>query len=138
MATYNIILERFYDQDEDQVRGLIAYGLYKVAKREWATQFHVDHQRLPTEAEVRVYHATWTDSVIASKRAEADVILASYADEVVNSVKPGIVEEALRGSTGAAIRTNLLSNFIYTLLLIGAVVILEWSGVDLLSIAQAN
>ncbi len=32
---YNKLFEQFYDDDEDQIRGLVAYGLYKIAKREW-------------------------------------------------------------------------------------------------------
>jgi hypothetical protein len=36
---HNQLFEKFYDTDEDKVRGLIAYGLYKIAKREWFTEF---------------------------------------------------------------------------------------------------
>jgi len=137
-VTYNRLFEAFYDNDEDQVRGLIAYGLYKIAKREWSRDFAQRNGRAPNEAELEAYHASWTPAVVSGKQSEAEQVLKAYSDEVIKLERPRIVEEALRGTTGAAIRTNPLSNFIYTLLLVGVVVILEMAGVDILSIAQAS
>jgi len=135
VVPYNPLFERFYDQDEDQVRGLIAYGLYKVAKREWSTQFVNNAQRQPTLEEIHAYHATWRDSVILGKRAEADDILESYANEIVKQERPGIIEEALRGTFWSSVLTNIVSGALYTLLLIAIIVIVRWAGVDLLSLA---
>jgi hypothetical protein len=38
---YNPIFERFVDPDRpevEQLPGIVAYGLYKIAKREWASE----------------------------------------------------------------------------------------------------
>lgn len=134
---YNTLFEQFYDQDEDQVRGLIAYGLYKIAKREWV-QRSSKGGRSSTQAELEAYHETWTPANIASKQAEADAVLRSYSNAIISQERPRIVEEALRGMFWRTVAVNIVSGFLYTLILIGIVVVLRWSVVDLLSIAQAG
>ncbi len=131
---YNNLFETFYDEDDDQIRGLIAYGLYKAAKREWA-QRSSKGGRPSSMAELQAYHETWTPANIAGKRAEADQVLRAYTDEVIAQERPRIIEEALRGSFWRAVATNIASAFIYTLILIGIVVVLRWAGIDLLSMA---
>lgn len=137
MTPYNRLFEEFYDADEDQVRALIAYGLYKVAKREWVQRASKGGDA-STRAELQAYHETWTPANIAGKRAEADQVLRSYSDAVIAQERPRIIEEALRGDALKSVTINLLSAFLYTLILIGIVVVLRWSGIDLLAIAEAT
>lgn len=87
---------------------------------------------------MKAYHGTWTDSVIAGKRAEADDVLEGYSEEVIRLERPKIVEDALRGNLWKTIGANILSAFFYTLLLIGGVIVLQRSGVDILDIAEAG
>ena len=134
---YNTLFEQFHDQDEDEVRGLVAYGLYKIAKREWVLRTSAGG-RAPTANELKAYHDTWTPANIASKQAEADAVLRSYSDAVIRQERPRIVEEALKGSFWNSVAINIVSAFLYTLILIGIVVVLRWSGVDLLSIANGS
>jgi hypothetical protein len=42
---------------DDDVRGMLAYGLYKRSKREWLARFRATEGRAPTEAEVRAFLA---------------------------------------------------------------------------------
>lgn len=130
------MFEQFYDDDEDQVRGLIAYGLYKAAKREWV-QRTPKVGRASMAAELQAYHETWTPANIASKRAEAEQVLRACSEEIIAQERPRIVEEALRGHFWRAVVTNVASAFIYTLILIGIVIVLKVAGVDVLSIAGA-
>ncbi|WP_174280367.1 hypothetical protein [Sphingomonas bacterium] len=134
---YNTLFEQLHDADDDEVRGLIAYGLYKIAKREWV-QLTSANGKPPTPAELKAYQETWTPANIASKRAEADQVLRSYSDEVVRQERPRIIEEALRGSFWNSVLVNIVSAFIYTLILIALVVVLKVAGVDLLSIANST
>jgi len=65
---------------------------------------------------------------------EAANALAEYASEVVESARPQILKEALQGSVGRALWLGILTNFVYTLILIGLVILLKWAGVDLLAL----
>ena len=87
---YNTVFEQFHDQDEDEVRGLVAYGLYKIAKREWVSRASAGG-RPPTPTELKAYHDTWTPANIASKQAEADAVLRSYSDAIIKQGQPRIV-----------------------------------------------
>ena len=135
--SYNTLFEKFHDEDEDEVRGLIAYGLYKVAKREWVQRTSAGG-RPPSSAELKAYHETWTPANIASKQAQADAVLRSYSDEAIKQERPSIVEEALRGTFWWSVTTNIVSAFLYTLILLGIVVVLKKTGVDILSIASTH
>ena len=94
--------------------------------------------RPSSAAELQAYHETWTPANVASKRAEADQVLRAYSDEIIAQERPRIIEDALRGTFWKSVATNVVSAFIYTLALIGIVVVLRLAGVDLMSIAQAT
>lgn len=135
--SYTDLFERFFDKDENQIRGLVSYGLYKVAKREWVGEFRSRNGKSPDAAEIDAYTATWTTSMVDGKRSEADLILEDFTAAVVDGARPEILKEALRGQTLKSIGINIFSGFLYTLILIGIVVVLKKAGVDLLSLAQA-
>ena len=125
------MLERFYKTDGNKVTGLLAYSLYKVAKREWATEQWETRQARPTPEEMTAYTKTWTRSLVDAKLAEAESMLAAYAEAVIIDATPRIREDAVRGTFGKDLLTALAAAFIYTLLLIGAAAILEFAGVDI-------
>lgn len=125
------MLERFYKTDGNKVTGLLAYALYKVAKREWATEQWEARQTRPTADEMNAYTRTWTKSLVDAKLAEAESMLAAYAEEVIRDATPAIREDAVRGTLGKDLLTALAAAALYTLILIGAAAILEFAGVDL-------
>ena len=79
---------------------------------------------------------TWTAFNVDGARERAESILADYASSVVESATPDIQKDALRGSAWRAIGFSVAANVLYTLLLIFVVVILKFSGVDLLGLAE--
>ncbi len=132
---HNPLYDTFVDVPEaDRLQGLIAYGLYKKAKQEWASDHFARENRSPNDGELTAYIRTWTPSQVEGKRVEAANALAEYASEVVESARPQILKEALQGSVGRALWLGILTNFVYTLILIGLVILLKWAGVDLLAL----
>lgn len=73
--------------------------------------------------------------MIYGKQAEADAILRDYGSTIIAAEKPRIVEDALRGTSIRAMAVNIGSAFLYTLILVGIVVVLRFAGVDILSLA---
>ena len=134
---HNQLFEKFYDGDDDKVRGLIAYGLYKIAKREWFTEFQNVNDRAPKSGEIIAYTATWTQALLDGKRSEANTIMEAYSNTVIENVTPEIVERALRGTWPDTLLKNIASAAIYTAVLILIAFILKWSGVDLNQVAES-
>ncbi|KMO18952.1 hypothetical protein [Methylobacterium platani] len=135
---YNPIFERFVppDRADENVRGLIAYGLYKIAKREWAQGLQERLGRQPTPEEQDAYIATWTDSRLRGLEQQADATLAAFAETVVTEATPAIREDALRGTSGKSIGLSIAANAIYTLILIALALVLAWGGIDLIGLLQ--
>lgn len=135
---YNPIFERFVppDKADENVRGLIAYGLYKIAKREWAQSLQERLGRQPTSDEQDAYIATWTESRLRGLEQQADATLAAFAEIVVAEATPAIRENALRGTSGKSIWLSISANAIYTLILISLALVLAWSGIDLIGLLQ--
>lgn len=135
---YNPIFEHFVpaNRANDNVRGLIAYGLYKIAKREWSQSIQDRHARQPTPEEREAYIATWTPSRLAGLEQQADVTLAAFGSAVVDAATPDIREDALRGTTSKAIGTSVSANGVYTLILIVFALILYLAGIDLIGFVQ--
>ena len=56
---YNQTFEKLVpDAEPSDLEGIVAYGLYKIAKREWAREIGERAQRNPTDAELAAYVAT--------------------------------------------------------------------------------
>lgn len=135
---YNPIFERLVPPGAtgDQIGGLVAYGLYKIAKREWAADIWDREHRAPNEAELRAYIASWTPSRLDGLGEQANGALAGFSASVIRDATPEIREDALRGTWASAIFNSMTANFFYTLLLILAVILLSWVGVDFLGILE--
>lgn len=136
--SYNPIFTRFVElekEGDEQLQGLVAYGLYKISKREWVKQHFERHGRKPTYDELAGYAATWTESRLSGLEEQAEGALGQFASVIVDANAPAIREEALKGTTPKAIWTSMVASFLYTLVLIGIVLALRYNGVDLLSVA---
>lgn len=116
---------------------MVAYCLYKIRKREWATDFFARHGRKLNEEELAAYVAMWTPSLIEGTKQQSTNIVASFAASVIEQNSPAIREDALRGTFWQSVKTSIAASFIYTLLLIGAVIVGRITGVDIASIWSA-
>ncbi|WP_102959526.1 hypothetical protein [Mangrovicella endophytica] len=137
---YNPLFGQFVGEgqaDERTLSGMVAYCLYKIAKREWAVEFFQRNGRRPTEVELDEYTRTWTATRISGTQKEADAVLLAFAASVIDENTPSIREDALRGTFLTSVINSILAAFLYTLILIGIVILLRFSGVDLLSVYQA-
>lgn len=136
---YNKLFSIFVDPESsegEQLQGMIAYGLYKTAKSEWAKGVWRTNDRAPTPEELAAYHATWTPTSIRSVSDRAASSLAEFAQSVIDDATPAIQREALKGNFWKSIWTNMLATFLYSLILIFLVLILRWFGVDILGLFQ--
>ena len=107
----------------------------RLVEREWVRQFEAEKGRPPRAPEVRGHVDAYTPQMRDVFEAQAAGVLAEFADGAISGARPGIVEQALRGTTWRAVWQAITANAIYTLLLIALVVILKRAGIDILSIA---
>lgn len=136
---YNRLFSKFVDPaqpESEQLQGLIAYGLYKRAKAEWAKSVWQESGRAPTSQELAQYHATWTATNIEAISDRAASALAEFAQSVVDEATPEIRRKALEGTFEKNVFTNVVGTFAYSLILILVVLILRWFGVDILGLFQ--
>lgn len=131
------IFERLVEDENDDIHGFVAYGIYKRAKREWVSQFETENGRLPEAKEVDAYVSSWTPQVIQNAQDAASSALAAYADEAIVQAKPGIVEEALKGTWIKSVLQSMLAAVLYTIALLAVAVTLKAAGIDLLGIVGA-
>jgi hypothetical protein len=120
------------DTPEQKLIGFIAYGLYEEARREWASDFRDREGRYPVENEVRAYERSWTASRLEGVRNAAVQLVAAYADTVSNQIEAEVLRRALKGRFWRSVGQWLFSAIIYTLAVLGAVVALSRSGIDLI------
>ena len=135
---YNLLFETLVNIDEPGTtfQGMVAYCLYKRAKREWTSEFFQDHGRPPNDDELTAYLRTWTASRIGGVRKEADAVIGDFVGSVLESNAPRIREDALRGTFWSAVGRSMFAALLYTLLLIAALVVAQVAGVDIVSIVS--
>lgn len=134
--SYNLLYEKFIDPSApiaQRLPGIIAYGLYKEAKREWACEIFKDRARTPTQQELDDYIRTWTTSRISGAKEQAEGALGEFAAAVVEANAPAIREEALRGTFWRSVWQSIFANVAYTLILIFIAIVLKFAGIDFLS-----
>lgn len=137
---YNPIYEKLVndaDDDPDLV-GLVAYALYKRAKRNWARELREKRTRKPNDAELDAYVDTWTADRLEGVKREAASALAEYASAVVQAAQPDILRGALRGSFWRAVWPSITAAALYTVILIVLAVVLARAGVDLIGIVRTG
>ncbi|WP_333824043.1 hypothetical protein [Pinisolibacter sp.] len=140
-AIYNKMFETLVGHDreaESNIDGLLAYGLYKLSKREWVTEFRVRKGRRPNSEEIEEYTRTWTATRLNGVRSGAKQALAVYAETVIEAATPGILKEALRGKFWNDVLKNMAANLFYTIILIFVAMVLAKAGVDLIGIFKST
>jgi hypothetical protein len=136
---YNKLFSIFVDPESsegEQLQGMIAYGLYKRAKSEWAKSIWNANGHPPTPEELASYHATWTATNIRSMSDLAASSLAEFAQSVIDEATPAIQRKALEGNFWKNVGTNMFAAFLYSVVLILLVLVLRWIGVDILGLFQ--
>ncbi|MEL4073431.1 hypothetical protein WKW50_25335 [Ochrobactrum sp. GPK 3] len=131
---YNCAFDRFIGDDFSDLIGIVAYGIYKNAKREWASAFKREKKRAPTPQELRAYHASWTPTQIENARKSAEQLLSQHAKTVVEKEETRILRKALKGNFWMSVWQSILANSLYTIILIALTFIVSRAGVDLLGI----
>ena len=100
-SRYNSVFEQLVDEAEDGAEtlvGLVAYGLYKVGKREWVLDVRKESGAKPTDEQLLAHAKSQTSTVLEGYRSQAAEIVATYANAIVESERPGILREAIRGT----------------------------------------
>jgi hypothetical protein len=116
---------------EQKLIGFIAYGLYHDAKREWISDFRSQEGRDPHDAELRDYERSWTASRLEGLKNAAVQLIAAYTDSVLSQAETQILRNALKGGVWRGVWCGLVGALLYTLMVIGLIVILARSGIDL-------
>jgi hypothetical protein len=116
---------------EQKLIGFIAYGLYQDAKREWISDFRSREGRYPHDEELREYERSWTASRLEGLKNAAVQSIAAYTDSVLSQAETQILRNALNASVWRAVWCGLVGALLYTLIVIGFIVILARSGIDL-------
>lgn len=137
--TYNTIYERLVEHNKDvpRIQGYIAYCLYKEAKRQWITE-RTDTGSRPTETEIQKFSENYVAMTLDAFSKNAEAILVDYSKEVVEKEKPSIIAHALKGSVARDIWLGILVNFLWTIILIAFVVIIQKTGVDIINMLDIH
>jgi hypothetical protein len=85
---FNPIFDKLVNAEQPQVAEMVGYCLYKIRKREWATDFFAKNGRKPNEEELASYVAMWTPSLIEGTEQQATNIVASFAASVIEDNAP--------------------------------------------------
>ena len=76
------IFDRLYTEEDDLV-GLIAYGLYQKQKRVWIKNFENESKKSPTVSEVQLYCSGFSGEVLIDLRGKAERILFGMTQNMV-------------------------------------------------------
>ena len=131
---FDPIFPRLVNEAEDagqKLIGFIAYGLYHEAQREWISEFRAREGRYPNDEELRAYERSWTPSRLEALQNAAVQAIAAYTDTIVSQAETQILRNALHGSASRAAWHWVVGALLYTFIVIGVVVGLGRSGIDL-------
>lgn len=85
MSKYNFIYEKLVVSEEDLV-GLIAYGIYKRHKIEYITRIKEEQKREPTDEEFNAFFiASTTSSQLEKYRSQAENMLLEMAGNITDN-----------------------------------------------------
>ena len=85
MYKYNFIYEKLVESEDDLV-GLIAYGIYKKHKIEYITRIKEEQKREPTDEECHSFFvASTTSSQLDKYRSQAEDMLLEMAGNITES-----------------------------------------------------
>jgi hypothetical protein len=132
-APVDAIFPRFFkegDEHQPKLLGMIAYGLYEEARREWVDTFKGREGRYPTQEELRAYETSWTSSRLEGLKNAAVQILASYADSISREIENQTLRRALRGGFLRSVVRWLFSAVLFVAAVLGGIVALSRAGID--------
>lgn len=86
-------------QDENDLVGLVAYGLYKRRKRAWIKAFREEHQKYPSSQECDGFSFGYRKDALAALRKEAEGAMATFAEQVIENNIEEMKREALDAKT---------------------------------------
>jgi hypothetical protein len=138
-APVDPVFPRFFRDGEEprhKLVGLMAYGLYEEARREWVDDFKGREGRYPTSDELRAYETSWTASRLDGLKNAAVQVLASYADSLAREVENQALRRALRGGFFRSVARWLFSAILFAAAVLGAMVALSRAGVDVIDTLQ--
>jgi len=129
-SSYNTVFERLKER-ADPVRAAIAYAFYKEAKREWILDFKQTNQRNPNEQELKSFASAQTETVLKSHLTNAEAVLSTYAEDVVEKATPGIRERAIQGRFWTNVWPSVVANAIFLVALVILAAIAAYLGFGL-------
>ena len=124
---YNTVFDRL-SSSKEPLRSAVAYALYKNAKREWIHAFRSSNGKRPTAEETKSHPITQTDSILEAYKAQADQILAEYADAIIDDERPKILKDALRGNFWTSFWPSFWASIAYTAILAALVIFAAMLG----------
>lgn len=148
---YNKLFETFVGPDansKDNIDGIIAYGQYKIEKREYIIELKSLKGREPTQEELDDYERSWTLPRIENTKESARRLLGDFAINLINQEKAAFTEKltkdaindtiknAVKGSIWKDMGVNILANFAYTVILFVIAIAVYMSGWDLYEALQ--
>lgn len=93
---YNFIYEKLVSADDDVV-GLIAYGIYKKHKIEYITKIKDEQGREPSDGEFNSFiSASTTESQLKNYRSQAETMLSEMVGNIANEELRRYEDEMLR------------------------------------------
>ena len=91
--TYNFIYEKLV-KDKDDVLGIIAYSLYKRNKIDFINKFQVDNGTLPSDTEMKTFHASsTTESSLEGFRRQAVDLARAFIDSALDEKRQELEQE---------------------------------------------
>jgi len=87
--------------------GLVAYGIYKQAKRDWIIRFREKRGQKPGAEELDGYHDHFSQSDLDRFRTQAEAMMLSFAEVIVEDRRPEI-EQAVRNQEFLATKPEII------------------------------
>jgi hypothetical protein len=81
-------------QNDEDLPGFLAYGVYKSRKRQWIVDFQKDNGVAPTKEQCLDFSFTYREDSLAALRRDAEGRLFRFAEEVIDSRRPELMTEA--------------------------------------------
>jgi hypothetical protein len=138
-APVDPVFPRFFRNGEGpshEVIGLMAYGLYEEARREWVDDFKVREGRYPSPEELRTYETSWTSSRLDGLKNAAVQVLASYADTLARDIENQALRQALQGRFFRSVMRWLFSATLFCAAALGLLIASSRAGIDVIGALQ--
>ena len=90
--------DRLVESEED-LPGVVAYGLYQRRKREWIGYYKSHHGHLPPEDQVKNYSAGQRDTATRALKEEARGVLFRFGAQYAQEQLPELQRQALNAAT---------------------------------------